>query len=888
MSLERLLSLWKYTPQIAENIAHWETIPARTARVTDLPRELHPGLADALRVQGINTLYLHQYQAWEHARAGRHIVIATGTASGKTLGYNLPVLDHLFRHPDAGALYLFPTKALAQDQLQQLSIQISNQQSASRNRPITQSPNCPIALYDGDTPRTHRPAIRENARIVLSNPDMMHLGILPYHTSWVKFFRTLQFVVVDEMHTYRGVFGSHVANVLRRIKRIAAFYGAAPQFILTSATIANPVELAEKLIEAPVELVREDGSARGAQHFLIYNPPIINEDLGIRRGILQESVYLAGDLLTYQVQTLLFGRSRRTVELMLRYLREAALTSGPSPDRRGEARALTPQPPLPTGKGERFPSPPPSPPLPTEREGAGGWVRSYRSGYLPAHRREIERGLREGTVRAVAATNALELGINIGGMGAVVLAGFPGTISGTWQQAGRAGRGNEESLAVLITSANPLDQYLARHPEYFFARSPESALINPDNLLILLDHLRCAAFELPFRAGEGFGLVTGETVAEYLDFLAQTGELHPSKDKYFWAAQEYPAQRVSLRTASAQRIILQVGDEEKIRTLGEVDGESAPWMVHPGAIYLHEAESYLVDELDLESGYARLHAIETDYYTEPSQETEVSLIELKEELPVSGGIKSYGEVQVTTQVTGYQKIRWFTSERLGSETLEMPPSQLQTAGYWLSLAEETVDALREAGLWRSDPNRYGPTWPRARDAARARDTYRCQSCGMPENGRSHDVHHKVPFRQFASAEEANRLDNLVTLCPACHRRAETAVRIRSGLSGLAFVLGNLAPLFLMCDPSDIQPHADPQSPLGNGQPTVIMYERTPGGIGLAQRLFEVHGELLGAALELVGTCGCTDGCPSCVGPGGEAGAGGKVETRAILERLRPS
>ena len=685
---------------------------------------------------------------------------------------------------------------------------------------------------------------------------MLHMGILPYHTSWVNFFRNLQFIVVDEMHIYRGVFGSHVANVLRRLKRIAAFYGASPQFLLTSATIANPTELAEKLIEAPVELVREDGSARGAQHFIIYNPPVINEDLGIRRGILQESVYLTGDLLTYNVQTLLFGRSRRTVELMLRYLRDASLSP------------------------------------PTSEES----IRSYRSGYLPSHRREIERGLRDGTVRAVAATNALELGIDIGGMGAVVLAGYPGTISGTWQQAGRAGRGADESLAVLLTSANPLDQYLARHPEYFFARSPESALLNPDNLLILLEHLRCAAFELPFHAGEGFGLVTGETVAEYLDFLTQSGELHPSSDKYFWTSQEYPAQRVSLRTASARRISLVVAHDSapthsraslptEVQTLGEVDGESASWMVHPGAIYLHEAETYLVDELDLENGFAHLHPIETDYYTEPSQETEVSLLERREESPVTGGIKSQGEVLVTTQVTGYQKIRWFTSERLGSEPLDMPSSELQTTGYWLTLSEETVDVLRQAGMWSSDPNRYGSTWPRQREATRARDGYKCQSCGIPESGRSHDVHHKIPFRQFESAEQANRLENLVTLCPSCHRRVETAVRIRSGLSGLAFLLGNLAPLFLMCDATDIQTHADPQSPLGNGQPTVVIYERIPAGIGFSQRLFEVHGELMAAALELVENCACADGCPSCVGPGGEAGAGGKVETRAILSRF---
>ena len=865
MSLQRLLSLWKYTPQIAENIAHWETIPPRQGSVTDLPRDLHPGLEAALREQGIHTLYIHQFQAWEHVRAGRHVVIATGTASGKTLGYNLPILDHLLRDPEARALYLFPTKALAQDQLAVVSQQLPDfgPLSTAHSSLIT-------GIYDGDTSRSHRPAIREKSRLILSNPDMLHMGVLPYHTSWVKFFHNLKFVVIDEMHVYRGVFGSHVSNVLRRLKRIAAFYGASPQFILSSATIANPVELAEKLIEAPVELVSEDGSARGTQHFLIYNPPVIDEDLGIRRGILQESVYLTGDLLTYNVQTLLFGRSRRTVELMLRYLREGSSSAPPSVRSSSTAESSLSE------------------------------IRSYRSGYLPSHRREIERALREGAVRAVAATNALELGINIGGMGAVVLAGYPGTISGTWQQAGRAGRGSEESLAVLLTSANPLDQYLAHHPEYFFARTPESALINPDNLLILLEHLRCAAFELPFRTGEGFGLVTGETVAEYLDFLAQSGELHPSKDKYFWTSQEYPAQRVSLRTASARRIILQAfvvahdsaGEPHsraelptEVKTLGEVDGESASWMVHPGAIYLHEAETYLVDELDLESGYARLRPIDTDYYTEPSQETEVNLIELREEVSVPGGVKSHGEVLVMAQVTGYQKIRWFTSERLGSETLEMPSSELQTTGYWLALSEETVETLRDAGLWSSDPNRYGPTWPRQREAARARDGYRCQSCGVPEDGRTHDVHHKTPFRQFVSAEQANRLENLVTLCPSCHRKAETAVRIRSGLSGLAFILGNLAPLFLMCDPSDIQTHADPQSPLGNGQPTVVIYERIPAGIGFSQRLFEVHGALMTAALELVESCGCTDGCPSCVGPGGEAGVGGKVETRAILLQL---
>lgn len=855
MRLQSLLASWKNTPQIAENIAHWQTIPPRQANQTPLPADLHPDLAAALRQRGVETLYAHQAHAWERAGAGCHLVLATGTASGKTLAYNLPILDRLLRDETARALYLFPTKALAQDQLAVLRTELDGARSALAP-----------AIYDGDTPRAHRPAIRQNARLILTNPDMLHFGVLPYHPRWAEFFRALQFVVIDEMHVYRGVFGSHVANVLRRLKRIAAFYGAAPQFILTSATIANPLELAEKLIEAPLECIAEDGSARGAQHFLIYNPPIVNEELGIRRSLLQESVSLTGDLLAYDVQTLLFGRSRRAVELMLRYLRAEAL---PSPS---------------------------SQPASDQEEK----IRSYRSGYLPAHRRAIERGLRAGTVRAVAATNALELGIDLGGMGAVVLAGYPGSIAAAWQQAGRAGRGSEESLAVLLASASPLDQYLARHPEYFFSRSPEAALIHPDNPLILLDHLRCAVYELPFTHGEGFGRLPGATIAEYLDFLAQAGEVRPSRQKFYWTAPDNPARNVSLRAASARRIVLQVHWENHPSsppaTLGEIDGESAVWMAHPGAIYLHEAETYLVDELDLQGGLARLRPIQTDYYTEPQQQTEISLVELRQQAALPGGVKSQGAVLVTSQVTGYRKLQWLTQQRLADEPLDLPPTTLQTAACWLTLSAQTVDALRDAGLWRNDPNDYGPDWLQVRAAVRARDAYRCQACGAPEEGRQHDVHHKIPFRAFPSPQQANRLENLITLCPACHRRAESAVRVRSGLAGLAFILSNLAPLYLMCDPSDLRAHADPKSPLAGGQPTVVLYERIPAGIGLTERLFEVHQVWLAAALELVEGCPCADGCPSCVGPGGQSlggerawdhlpGSGGKAETRALLEAL---
>lgn len=835
MSLERLLTFWKNTPQIADNITRWERIPARTPQRVPLPPELHPSLRAHLERSGFEGLYSHQASAWEHARAGRHVVVATGTASGKTLCYNLPVLDHLLRIPNSRALYLFPTKALAQDQYTGLLALLAEAEAAPAP-----------AIYDGDTANRQRAAIRDHARLVLTNPDMLHVGILPFHTRWAEFFANLRFVVIDEMHIYRGVFGSHVANVLRRLKRIAAHYGAAPQFLLTSATIGNPVELAEKLVEGPVELVARDGSARGGQHFLIYNPPVVDPELNLRRSVLQESVFLAGDLIRYGVQSILFGRSRRTVELLLRGLREANPAGGESDP-----------------------------------------LRSYRSGYLPAQRRAIEQGIRSGEVRVVAATTALELGIDIGGMGAVVLSGYPGSISGTWQQAGRAGRGMEESLAVLLTNSSPLDQYLAQHPEFFFSQSPESALINPDNLLILLEHIRCAAYERPFAPGEGFGLLPGETVAEFLDYLAGSGALMLSGGRYFWTGVDAPAPRVSLRTASAARIALMVfQDGAPPQTIGEVDAESAPWMVHPGAVYLHLGEAFLVEELDLAEGSARMRPFESDYYTEPKRETDVSLIALRAEESAAGCEKAHGEVLVTTQVTGYRKVQWGTQLRLADEALDMPPSRLETTGYWLVLDEEVVEALRESGLWTSDPNAYGPGWPAARDAARQRDRFTCQSCGLVESGRTHDVHHKVPFRSFTSAAEANRLDNLVTLCPACHRRAEAAVRMRSGLAGLGYVLGNLAPLYLMCDPADIVAHADPRAPLSGGRPSVIIYERIPAGIGFAQRLFEVHAELVRSAHELVMACPCPDGCPSCVGPGGELGAGGKPETLAILERLR--
>ncbi len=816
-------------------------------------------LLDAIRARGIRSLYTHQAASYSAIQEGQNIVVVTGTASGKTLCYNLPVLDALLKQKSSTALYLFPTKALSQDQnavLKSMLAQVhANLEGAD---PAGELVRVGVAIYDGDTPVSDRPTLRKTARLVVTNPDMLHTGILPHHTAWAEFFRGLRFVIIDEIHTYRGVFGSHVANVVRRLDRVARFYGASPQFILTSATIGNPQDLGQRMINAPVTLIDDDGAEKGEKHFLIYNPPIIDKSLGLRRSAIQAGVNLAEDLLDYDLQTIVFSRARRTVEIILTYIREQTGNI----KKQGNSQGVN----------------------------AGDIIRGYRSGYLPGQRRSIEEGLRKGDVRVVVATNALELGIDIGSMEASLMVGYPGTIAATWQEAGRAGRGEKPSLAVLVASPNPLDQYLAQHPDYFFARSPEHGMINPDNLLILLGHLRCAAFELPFRSGEVFGSIDPADMRELLDFLQSEGVIHPSGDKYFWMADKYPAQNVSLRSASTETVLLQAPLEaadgwKKIRTIGEVDASSSMWMTHPGAVYMHEGTTYLVEDLNLEQHIATLQPVNVDYYTEPRQEVTVQQVEKKKEEPVRGGMKAYGDIQVTSQVVGFRRIRWHTNETLGTEMLSLPPSELLTTGYWLALSDETVGKLRDERLWSNARNDYGPTWPRQRDLARARDGFRCQVCGTPEGEKAHHVHHKVPFRMFDSVEQANQLANLITLCSSCHRKVETAVRVRSGLAGLAFTLGNLAPLFLMCDIGDLGIHSDPQSSLADGQPTVVLYDLIPGGIGLSERLYEIHADLMQRGLELVQSCGCEDGCPSCVGPGGEGGTGGKRETLALLKEL---
>ncbi len=827
MSLTSFLNRWKSDPSIAPNISAWQIFPKREPEYAEFPKNLDQKLKSYLLSQGVKSLYLHQYQTWQEIQEGHNIAQVTGTASGKTLSYMLPVLHNLLENGSRRALFLYPTKALAHDQLDALKAFSA----------VT------AAAYDGDTPANQRSGIRSSSQIIVSNPDMLHFGILPYHPHWENFFSGLKYVVLDEMHTYRGVFGSHVANVIRRLKRVANHYGSSLQFLLTSATIGNPLEHAEALIEERVQLIARDYSSRGEKHFLIYNPPIIDDTLGLRVGMQRESVRLATELINTGYQTILFGRSRKSVEFILTKLRD------------------------------RSSIPPDS-------------IRAYRSGYLPSQRREIEAGLRSGQVRAVAATTALELGIDIGGLDAVILAGYPGSIAGAWQQAGRSGRADNPSLSLLVASSNPLDQYLALYPEYLFNSNPESALIDPDNLLIVLNHIQCAAYEIPFEKGDRFGNFNQYQTKELLDFLQQSGILHRSQNKYFWMKDTYPAANLSLRTASNQQVTLKfVNSNHKTNVLGIIDKESAYWMVHPGAIYLHEGESFHVDNLNLDDNIASLSPIVPDYFTEPERQTSFTVDKLIENKYQEFAEMSLGEITVTTRVSGYKKIKWSQYEVLGRESLDLPSTSLKTTGFWITLSNEIEFAIREIDLWSSSPNEYGPDWSNLRETILQRDKNTCQICGKSGDVDPLYVHHKKPLRSFSSFEKANQTDNLITLCFRCHSRAESVVRVNSGLRGFGYVLHSLSPLFLMCDPGDLGVHTDFNSSLGDGRPVVLLHEQIPAGIGFSKSLYDREKELLNTAYELVRACSCRGGCPSCVGPGGEKGYGGKMEALAILEQL---
>jgi DEAD/DEAH box helicase domain-containing protein len=722
-------------------------IPARPARLAPWPEALDPRLVAALVARGISQPYTHQADAIARVLQGQHVVVVTPTASGKTLCYNLPVLQRMLADPQARALYLFPTKALARDQLAELEGLVAQLGA-----------DIGTHTYDGDTSANGRRVVRQAGHIVITNPDMLHTGILPHHTQWHRLFSNLRFVVIDELHVYRGVFGSHVANLLRRLKRICQHYGASPQFILSSATIANPAELARALVDDEVQAVVDSGAPAGEKHVIFYNPPLLNRPLGLRASSVTAARRLAGLTLGNRIHTIVFARSRLLVELLLRYLRADA----------AEAH------------------------LPAEA------VQGYRGGYLPNERRAIEQGLRQGSVLAVVSTNALELGIDIGSLEACVMVGYPGTVASTWQQIGRAGRRDGTAVALLVAASSPLDQFVVAHPEYLLGGPVESGLVNPDNLAILASHLKCAAFELPFQDGDRFGAVPIEPLLEQ---LAQARILYHSGGRWFWTAEAFPAHDVSLRTATAENVvIIDQTVPAQAQVIGEMDRPSAATMLHDEAIYLHAGRQFEVTRLDWEEKKAFVRQVDVDYYTDANLAIRLAVIDQQ----AADGSRAWGEVSVTYLATIYKKIKLETHENVGWGKIRLPEDTFHTSSYWLALAD-----------------------------------------GMS------------PARPLL---------------------------VEPALAGLAHVLANVAPLFLMCDPRDLGVYVESRSPF-TGQPTIYLYDAVPGGVGFAEKLYTSHASLVEAAATLVAECSCSDGCPGCVGaPVGDEG-GTKAAVLGVLRQL---
>ena len=649
MNLSQYIETLKRDSGFMANVSCWHEIPPRPARYEPFPDAIDARIVEVLKKRGVNALYSHQYQAVSAALAGEDIVVVTPTASGKTLCYNLPVLNAILGDNDARALYLFPTKALSADQAAELYELVE-----------LLGADIKCYTYDGDTAAPARAAIRQAGHVVVTNPDMLHSGILPHHTKWVKLFENLRYIVIDEIHAYRGVFGGNLANVIRRLRRICAFYGSHPQFICCSATIRNPAELASQIIDGPVKLIDDNGAPAGRKHVVFYNPPVINRQLGIRKGALGETCRIAQGFLKNGIQQIIFSRSRVTVEVLVRRLKDQVRD-----------------------------------PL-----GNAGQVRGYRSGYLPTQRREIERELRAGRISAVVSTNALELGIDIGQLDVCIICGYPGTIASTWQQAGRAGRRGEESLLILVGTSDPLDQYMMTHPDYFFAQSPESAFVNPDNLYILLNHVKCAAYELPFSDGEKLGHV--DSTEELLDYLAEQGFLMHVDGRYHWMAEEFPQAGISLRGGADQNfVIIDISNPAHRRVIGEMDRFTVPMLLHQYAIYMHEGQQYQVEQLDFDDKKAYVRAVDVDYYTDADLSTSMKVLDVFGEQPSGPLTRYHGEVMVSSIVKLFKKMKLDTRENLGWGPVQLPELEMQTTACWWTLPEELEqryprDALQDA------------------------------------------------------------------------------------------------------------------------------------------------------------------------------------------------
>ena len=769
----------RLSDRYAERITGQFTVPARAADLAPLPRDLPESLARGLQARGIKSLYSHQAAAWQAARAGRHLVVATPTASGKSLCYTLPVVSAVLEQ-GAKALYLFPTKALAQDQVAEL-LEL-NAAGALGLR---------AATFDGDTPGDARQAIRVNGDIVVSNPDMLHQAILPHHTKWAQFFENLRYVVIDEVHTYRGVFGSHVANVIRRLKRVCAFYGVRPQFILCSATVGNAAAHAGALIEDAVEAIVESGAPSGEKHILLWNPPVVNPDLGIRASARSQSNRIARLAIRAGLKTLVFCQSRLMVEILTKYLKEV-FDSDPRKPRR---------------------------------------IRAYRGGYLPTERREVEREMRGGCIDGIVSTSALELGVDIGSLDVVVLNGYPGSIAQTWQRFGRAGRRQQPSIGVLVASSLPLDQYVVRHPEFFAQATPEHARIAPDQPLILMDHIRCAAFELPFLDSDPFGPVDPQP---WLQVLEESGVLHHEGARWEWIADSYPAQAVNLRAVADGNFVVVDRTNGRQTIVAEVDYSAAALTLYEGAIHMVQSEPYQVERLDWEGRKAYVQRTHVDYYTDAIDYSKLKVLDTADAATAGQGSSHHGEVHVLRRVSGYKKIRFHSHENIGYGPVNLPDQELHTTAVWWQLPQRVLDAGFDS---RQD----------ALDGflSAAYALHLVAMVSVMAEGR--DLQKAVGSGDgawFATADQAGR------------------GQVRSGESGEA-----------MLDPAR------------GFTPTLFIYDNYPGGVGLSLPLFERREELRRHALELIRGCVCEFGCPACVGPILASGESGKRSVKIAGQRV---
>jgi len=775
-------------PTLGPNIAHVRHISGRPAEYVDFPATVDSRLKAAYQQRGIKQLYSHQAATWNNLEAGKNVVVVTPTASGKTLCYNLPVLQTILKDSSAKSLYLFPTKALSQDQVAELHEVVTEVGTAVR-----------VFTFDGDTPQDARQKIRKQGHIVVTNPDMLHQGILPHHTKWVQLFQNLKYIVIDEIHTYRGVFGSHVNNVLRRLKRVCEFYGANPQFICCSATIGNPRKHAEALTELPMALVDKNGAPASDKYFIFYNPPVVNKELGIRASYIKQTQMLAGELLSQNISTIVFALSRLNVEILTKYLRDQF-----SSDR--------------------------------EQLASANMIAGYRGGYLPNRRREIERGLREGSIRGVVTTNALELGIDIGSLDAAILAGYPGTIASTWQQAGRAGRRDTDSVIIMVGRSAPVDQFLINHNEYFFGRSPEQARINPDNLTILADHIKCAAFELPFRQNESLGMVPPADTAQVLEYLKDGGIVHFDGQQWHWASDVYPAVNVSLRRIEKGNfVVVAKGLENKI--IAEVDYGNAAMTIFPDAIYMVGGEQFIVDELDWDGRKAIVRATDSDYYTDAIDYTNVKILDEFENRRACRIDITLGEVQVMTRAVGFKKIKFYTMENVGFGDINLPDLEMHTTAYWFTIPQRILDDL----------------------------PYQPADCIDGILGLANALHAIAALNLMCTVIDIQR--------SVGDKSAEWYVRNVYGQRGVySSAEGELGNRRVDLTEADFQP-------------TIFIYDNYQGGVGFSQHLFDIHETLIEQTRSLIKSCSCEGGCPSCVGPSMEVGVSSKQVALDILNLL---